>query len=333
MVTLRREFIYITASLPADYGYREVEAVEETNVGYKKAADLWSFGVLTACMFTGNLVVPPKELAELSQVEIAARFLGMDDQYARAEWQRIPPRALEFIRRLLVIDPDNRITVDEALDHPWYSKPPREAEALTQALRRINQFWKPHEKDDEIIQTLPGVVLNAAPPQKPPLVKSRKKVPDTSLSPYFGLGRHLVQRTQSTRKRILEDLTEPGSQFIAIQGPEMKLSRADARNFRARGAGEVILVGGEDLFGTSFATGSTTQFESCLEEMEHIPTTSIPRFGRDFGSDLSDPIIPPPIPPSIPEPMSADTPDTIKRGSKESARRVHGLTATAQELT
>jgi serine/threonine protein kinase len=68
MVTLRREFIFITASLPADYGSSEVGAVEETNVGYKKAADLWSLGILTATMLTGtmltgNLVVPPEELS------------------------------------------------------------------------------------------------------------------------------------------------------------------------------------------------------------------------------------------------------------------------------
>jgi serine/threonine protein kinase len=305
MVTLRREFIFITASLPADYGSSEVGAVEETNVGYKKAADLWSLGILTATMLTGtmltgNLVVPPEELAELSQVEIAARYLGMDNEHARAQWRRIPPRALEFIRRLLVVDPDNRITIDEALDHPWYSTPPREAEALTQALRRINQFWKPREKDDEIIQTIPGVILNTASSQKPPLTKSRKKVPDTSLSAYFSLDRHLVQRTQSTRKRILEDLTESGSQFIAAQVPEMKLSRTDAGNFKDRGASEVILVGGEDLFGTSFGTWSTTQVEPCLAEVDHIPTTPTPRSGRDFGSDLSDPLIPPRIPPIMP---------------------------------
>jgi serine/threonine protein kinase len=257
--------------------YSEIEAAEETNVGYKKAADLWSLGILTSSLFTGNISTPRQELAELSQVEIAARFLGTDDQYAREQWEEIPPRALRFIRRLLVVDPEKRMTVDEALDHAWYSKPPREAAALIEAIERINRFWKPRRNNDDVdlVEALPGLVINTGPALESPTVKFRKKVPDTSLSPYFGLDRHLFQRTQSTRKRILDDLNESGTRFVTFKEPEMDPTTAEARKWRSQPASRIISVEGTDLFGTSKKTESITRsdpgFEECPNMLEASP--------------------------------------------------------------
>src|SRR4051794_9087479 len=111
---------------------REVEAVEESNIGYTKAADMWSLGVLTACMLTGSTLIPRNELHELSQVEIAGRYLGVDDTSARLDWLTMPPRALRFIRRLLIIEPEERMTADEAIDDSWFTKPLGEARALNE---------------------------------------------------------------------------------------------------------------------------------------------------------------------------------------------------------
>lgn len=236
-------------------------------MGYKKAVDLWSLGILTASLFTGNVLIPRQELAELSQVEIAARFLGTDGQYVREQWEEIPPRALRFIRRLLVVDPEKRMTVDEALEHSWYSKPPREAEALIDAIERINRFWKPRTNSDEIdlVEALPGLVINTGPFQDLSAVKWRKKVPDTSSSPYFGLDRHLFQRTQPTRKRILDDLNESGTQFVTFKEPEMNLAATEAREWRGQES-RIILAEGPDLFGTSKRTGSLTQSDTGFNE-------------------------------------------------------------------
>ena len=52
------------------------------------------------------------------------------------------PRALRFVRKLLVKDPERRMTAAEALEHSWYTKPAREAQALDEGLQRINRFWE-----------------------------------------------------------------------------------------------------------------------------------------------------------------------------------------------
>jgi serine/threonine protein kinase len=122
-------------------------------LGYTKAADLWSLGILTASLLTGDLMIPREDLSSLSQVEIADRFLRVDDSFTRRQWTEMPPRALRFLRRLLVVDPEDRMTAAEAVHHSWYTKPASEAEALVDGIKRINRFWKQRDiSGDELLE-------------------------------------------------------------------------------------------------------------------------------------------------------------------------------------
>ena len=98
---------------------REVELVDAEKGGYTKAADLWSLGILTATLLTGSLMVPREELSQLSQVQIMDRLFGTP----RAQWQNVAPRALGFLRGLLILNPDKRLSATEALNHSWFKKP------------------------------------------------------------------------------------------------------------------------------------------------------------------------------------------------------------------
>ena len=70
-------------------------------LGYTKAADLWSLGVLAASLLTGDLMIPREELSQLSQVEIVNRFLRDDDGYTRRQWTEMSIRALRFSSQAL----------------------------------------------------------------------------------------------------------------------------------------------------------------------------------------------------------------------------------------
>ena len=59
------------------------------------------------------------------------------------------PRALRFVCKLLVIDPDERMTATDALEHSWFTKPAREAQALDEGLQRINRFWEKRKMPSE----------------------------------------------------------------------------------------------------------------------------------------------------------------------------------------
>jgi serine/threonine protein kinase len=39
-------------------------------VGYTKAVDMWSLGVMTASLLTGGLITPLEELSQLGQSEL-----------------------------------------------------------------------------------------------------------------------------------------------------------------------------------------------------------------------------------------------------------------------
>lgn len=257
-----------------------MENVERTSLGYTMAADLWSLGVMTACLLTGDTMIPRKELSQLSQVEIAARFLEIKDSYTRHHWSNMPPRALKFIRRLLVVDPEERMTAAEALNHSWYTKPVTEAEALADGLKRINRFWKPREIfSDEVLEGLPRIVLTAATSADTSITKLRRKIPDTSMSPYFGLDRHLNQKMPSTKKRLLADLNESGTQFVTFQSPSKQIATANPGAQRDKGSSRVISVEGRDLFGMSAETKPA--FSDFEELVDLIPTTPRSRIEED----------------------------------------------------
>lgn len=231
---------------------REVEAVEHSDLGYTMAVDMWSLGVLTACMFTGDTIIPRHELPELSFVEIAARYIGVDDSFAKVAWQQIPPRPLNFIRRLIIIDPKERMTAEEALEDSWYTKPSREATALAEAVERICRFWKKCSAKEDIMKGFPGVIVDLKATADFPVAKARKKFPDVTSSPYFGLDRHLQPRqtTTSTRKRVLDDLTQSGSQFLRSVEPDRTEPPFKKKRARIRRP-SMISVEGDDIFDMS----------------------------------------------------------------------------------
>lgn len=173
------------------------------------------------------------------------------------------------------------MTAAEAVNHSWYMKPASEAQALEDGLQRIIRFWKRREiRSDEILevsclggkwlskpsasskhskwpltlyrlQGLPGVVLSAPTALDAPGLKFRRKIPDATNSPYFGLDRHLNQKTTSSRKRLLDDLNESGSPFVTAQVSQQQKPIANIGAQRNKGLGRVMSVEGTDLFGTS----------------------------------------------------------------------------------
>jgi calcium-dependent protein kinase len=80
---------------------------------YTKACDLWSLGVMTYVMFCKKPPFwgPPQMQLRKMQAE--------DYPMKSAEWQQTSADAKDFIKRLLKADPQQRMTIDEALCHPF----------------------------------------------------------------------------------------------------------------------------------------------------------------------------------------------------------------------
>ncbi|KAL3456331.1 kinase-like domain-containing protein [Aspergillus heterothallicus] len=79
---------------------------------YNEKVDLWSLGVLTYEFLVGE--APFEDTPVMTQRRIARADMSVPSF--------VSPEAKDLIKRLLVLDPEKRITLDEIQKHPWILK-------------------------------------------------------------------------------------------------------------------------------------------------------------------------------------------------------------------
>lgn len=80
---------------------------------YRESADLWSIGVITYVALTGSF--PYKEERSMEMYKCMDKILNFKENC----WQSISSDAKDFISRLFKIEPKDRMTTAECLQHPW----------------------------------------------------------------------------------------------------------------------------------------------------------------------------------------------------------------------
>ena len=83
-------------------------------ITYSSKVDLWSCGVIAFILLSGKLPFYGKNtLMTLEHVK-TGKF-----SFSGKIWNHVSDLAKDFISRLLVIDPDKRLSAEQALEHPW----------------------------------------------------------------------------------------------------------------------------------------------------------------------------------------------------------------------
>jgi calcium-dependent protein kinase len=82
---------------------------------YSTQADLWSIGVCTYMMLAGG----QKPFEAMTPKKLVARVLLGNYNFEDKIWAGASDTAKEFIEELLVVNPQNRLSADQALYHPW----------------------------------------------------------------------------------------------------------------------------------------------------------------------------------------------------------------------
>jgi len=81
---------------------------------YDNEVDIWSIGVITYVLLCGFTPFYGDNQRQLFERILHAKF-----DYPSPEWDDVSATAKDFVSKLLVVNPAERLTAEQALTHPW----------------------------------------------------------------------------------------------------------------------------------------------------------------------------------------------------------------------
>jgi calcium/calmodulin-dependent protein kinase I len=91
------------------------------NIPFGKAVDMWAFGVIVFILIGGY-----QPFHDDNRKALFRKIISGDYKFHPKRWSNVSDDAKDFIRKLLNINYETRITVDQALAHQWIGLPSRE---------------------------------------------------------------------------------------------------------------------------------------------------------------------------------------------------------------
>ncbi|CAL1159112.1 unnamed protein product, partial [Cladocopium goreaui] len=90
-------------------------APEVIQQSYTNMCDLWSLGVVVFLLLVGYMPFPIRPDLEDTETDI----LNGDFTYDEKKWSKVSASSFDFVSKLLQRDPEQRMTAEQALAHPW----------------------------------------------------------------------------------------------------------------------------------------------------------------------------------------------------------------------
>ncbi|KAF8464560.1 kinase-like domain-containing protein [Kalaharituber pfeilii] len=113
-----------TTSLCGTPSYVAPEILEyHKNRKYSRAVDVWSLGVVLYICLCGFPPFSDELYSEEFPYNLAEQIKQGLFEFPSPYWDPISDGALDLIDRMLTVDPEKRITVQGALEHPWVKEP------------------------------------------------------------------------------------------------------------------------------------------------------------------------------------------------------------------
>jgi len=139
---------------------------DDNGTTYGKGSDLWSLGVLLYVILSGCSPFSAEEEEAILQLVAQAKY-----EFHESEWSTVSESAKDLIRKLLVVDPAQRMTMPEMLDHPWLK------DAVGAGRTAITEKLKQKEEAKLVQETTPAT------PQQPASATSTTKAQTPDASP------------------------------------------------------------------------------------------------------------------------------------------------------
>ena len=84
---------------------------------YNKEVDIWSLGIILFYMLCGHLPFKGS-----NQSIVADKIVNDDLEFDEDEWKNMSKDVKKLIAGCLIKEPEDRITIEEFLNHPWVKK-------------------------------------------------------------------------------------------------------------------------------------------------------------------------------------------------------------------
>ncbi|CAH1779729.1 unnamed protein product [Owenia fusiformis] len=81
---------------------------------YTCAVDLWAVGVITYILLSGTMPFDDENRTRLYRMILKAKY-----SYVGEHWKDVSTLAKDFMDKLLIVDPSDRMNSSQALKHPW----------------------------------------------------------------------------------------------------------------------------------------------------------------------------------------------------------------------
>lgn len=84
---------------------------------YSHSVDIWSLGVTTFFLLTGFHPFDSQD-----QQDLLKKIVRQEPDYDADEWKGVSAEAVELVKKLLEKDKENRIEIEQVLEHEWITK-------------------------------------------------------------------------------------------------------------------------------------------------------------------------------------------------------------------
>ncbi|XP_019393823.1 PREDICTED: calcium/calmodulin-dependent protein kinase type IV-like isoform X1 [Crocodylus porosus] len=103
---------------------------------YGPEVDMWSVGVITYILLCGfEPFFDPR-----GDHYMYSRILNCDFEFVSPWWDEVSLNAKDLVRKLIVLDPQKRLTVQQALEHPWVTGKAAKFAHMDSTQRKLQEF-------------------------------------------------------------------------------------------------------------------------------------------------------------------------------------------------